>query len=116
MNTLDLYIDHLKSLVKEETIKAAERGWIAAIHVVNAPQEAIAFANERGLTVRHLTPENRKKREQQALEIAKELWLQDNSDDQKWAETAWAEMATGDDWSQHALDLLEEAYKLMDEA
>ena len=65
--------------------------------------------------MRHLTPENRQKRDKRAGEIAKELWLQQNSDNGDWAEMAWAEMTMPDDWSNHALELLDEAYTIMDE-
>lgn len=114
MNTLDLYIDYLQSKLTDQTIKAAERGAIAAIYRVNAPQEAIAFANEHGLTVRHLTPENRKKRDERAVEIARELWFEQNADDYDWAKMAWAEITMPDDWGHEALALLEEAYTIMD--
>lgn len=123
MNTLDLYIDHLQRELKnlEAEVALVEAGKADGFGIYHSLTEtavelnrAIDFANEHGLTVRHLTPENRKKREDRALELAKELWLQQNCDEHDWAEMAWAEMTSPDDWSHEVFVLLEEAYAIMD--
>ncbi len=112
MNTLDAYIDHLK-----EDLRAAEAHGLDDNWVMDATAElkrAVDFANERALTVRHLTPENRRKREQHAMAVAKDLWLEQNTDDHEWALMAWTEMTMPDDWDTDALQLLEEAYTIID--
>lgn len=123
MNTLDLYIDHLQRELKklEAQVALVEAGKADGFGIYHSLTEAavelnraIEFANEHGITVRHLTPENRKKREDRALELAKELWLEQNRDEYDWAEMAWAEMTSPDDWSHEVFVLLEEAYTIID--
>lgn len=123
MNTLDIYIDHLQRELKklEAQVALVEAGKADGFGIYHSLTEAavelnraIEFANEHGITVRHLTPENRKKREDRALELAKELWLEQNRDEHDWAEMAWAEMTSPDDWSHEVFVLLEEAYTIMD--
>lgn len=123
MNTLDLYIDHLQQEVKklEAEVALVEAGKADGFGIYHSLTDAtvelngaIEFANEQGLTIRYLTPENRKKREDRAVEIAKELWIQQNADSALWAESVWPEMTSPDDWSHEALVLLEEAFAIMD--
>lgn len=123
MNTLDLYIDHLQRELKEleaevALVEAGKADGFGIYHsLTDATVElngAIEFANEHGLTVRHLTPENRKKRDERAVDIAKGLWLEQNADDYDWAISVWPEMTSPDDWSHEALELLEEAFTIMD--
>lgn len=123
MNTLDLYIDHLQRELNRLEAEAAlvEAGKADGFGIYHSLTDAavelnraVEFANEHGLTVRHLTPENRKKRDDRAVEIAKELWLEQNADDYDWAKMAWAEITMPDDWSHEALVLLEEAFTIMD--
>lgn len=123
MNTLDIYIGHLEAEVRriEAEVKLVEAGKLDGFGIYHTLTDAtvelnraIEFANEHGLTLRYLTPENQKKRDQRALEIAKELWLQQNCDEHDWAEMAWTEMTSPDDWSREVFVLLEEAYTIMD--
>lgn len=123
MNTLDLYIDHLQRELKklEAEVALVEAGKADGFGIYHSFTEAavelnraIEFANEHGLTVRHLTLENRKKRDERAVEIAKGLWLEQNADDYDWAISVWPEMTSPDDWSHEALELLEEAFTIMD--
>lgn len=123
MNTLDLYIGHLEAEVRriEAEVKLVEAGKLDGFGIYHMLTDAtvelnraIEFANERGLTIRYLTPENQKRREDRAAEIAKELWIQQNADSALWAESVWPEMTSPDDWSHEALVLLEEAFTIMD--
>lgn len=112
MNTLDLYIEHLK-----EDLREAEAHGLDDNRIMNSTADlkrAVDFANERGLTVRHMTPENLRKREKRAMAVAEELWLAQNPDNHSWAKMAWAEMTMPDDWDTDALQLLEEAYTIID--
>lgn len=123
MNTLDLYINHLKNNLRKlerevELVEAGKSDSFGIYHSLTDAtvelNQAVDFANEHGLTVRYLTAENRKKRDERAVEIAKGLWLEQNRDDHNWAQMAWAEMTSPDDWSTDALLLLEEAFTIMD--
>ncbi len=123
MNTLDLYIGHLKAEVSRieaevELFEAGKLDGFGLYHMLTDAtvelDRAIEFANEHGLTIRYLTPENQKKREDRAVEIAKELWIQQNADSALWAESVWPEMTSPDGWSHEALVLLEEAFATMD--
>jgi hypothetical protein len=40
---------------------------------------------------------------------AKALWMQENHGSEGWAEMAWAEMTSPDDWSEYAFELSETA-------
>lgn len=112
MNTLDLYIDHLKA----EQKNANDSGLIQWILTsTNELNRALGFAQEHELTDRHRSLEQNIARNKRAAEIAKELWIQQNSDNQEWAEMAWAEMTMPDDWHPDALQLLEESYRMMAE-
>lgn len=123
MNTLDLYIDHLHREFEklEAEVALVEAGGADGFGIYHSLTDAavelnraIEFANEHGLTVRHLTPANRRKRDERAAEIAKELWLEQNADNYDWAASVWPEMTSPDDWSREALVLLEEAFTIMD--
>lgn len=112
MNTLDLYIDHLKLKLKEAEHAGFSNRDIEVLR--DELERAVEFAQSQELTVRHLSAEQHRARHRRAAEIAEELWLQQNSDDQSWAKMAWADMTAPDDWSGEALKVLEEAYTIMD--
>lgn len=112
MNTLDLYINHLKAK-QWEAANSGNSYW--AVEATNALNSAIDFGNKHMLTDEHLTEASRSEREVRVEAVVKELWLEKRRDSGSWAEQSWPSMSQEGKRHPELLELLEEAREIVAE-
>jgi len=113
MASMDPYLSYLKARVAEVKRKRPNSEWHFAEAEFN---RALDFARRNDLTESYLTPEAAKAKREHEEEVALELWVQQNLDDEEWARRVWPELTfPADEWSPSALECLEEARNLIAE-
>lgn len=110
---MDSYLDYLKDRVAKLKLKS----YSAEIRYAEAEyNRALDFARRNGLTERYLSADAAKAKREHEESVALELWVQQNSDKEAWARSVWPEMTfPADHWSIDALEVLDEARKLIAE-
>lgn len=110
MNSLDLYIDHLKT-EKKQAFASGSGTWIVAVE--RELDRALGFARAHGLTDRHRDEQGESDWEKQIENLAQALWLEQYADDQLHAASDWQQMTQTRRWHPDALKLFDEAQRML---